>query len=46
MSPGRAGWMREIIANYQKWADDAGRPADDELLRPILEALERLDEDG
>ncbi|MEE8524151.1 MAG: hypothetical protein V3T72_09495 [Thermoanaerobaculia bacterium] len=41
-----AGWMRTMADNYRKRAADAGRPVDDELLDPILAALERPGEDG
>ena len=37
--------MRMYVGNYQERADEAGRPADDELLRPILEGLGRPDEE-
>jgi tetratricopeptide (TPR) repeat protein len=41
-----AAWMRIMVGNYQRYASEAKRRVDDELLGPILEALEPLDEDG
>jgi hypothetical protein len=40
-----AGRMRIMADNYRQSAADAGRPVDDDLLGPILAALEHLDED-
>jgi tetratricopeptide (TPR) repeat protein len=40
-----AAWMRIMVGNYQRYASEAKRRVDDELLGPILEAVERLEKD-
>ncbi len=34
-------WMAIFVPHYRQLAEDAGRPVDEELLRPVVELLDR-----
>jgi hypothetical protein len=40
------GWMRVMVKEYQQRASELERPFDQELLGPIVAALEILDQSG